>query len=211
MLPEDQIQSIKQQLIQQINSTFPEDKKQEALKQIDAMNAEQLEQFLIQNNLIKPDKNNKEPQQCVFCLIIENKIPTNKIAENQQAIATLEINPISKAHTIIIPKIHSEEVPQKALELAQEIANKIKQLFNPKDIKIYTSKLFGHEIINILPVYTNETKDSEKKQSSQEELQEIQKQLIETPAPEKKPEPVKEKPKQEIISDKTHWLPKRKP
>lgn len=209
MLPEDQIKNIKQQLIQQINSTFPEDKKQSALQQIDTMNSEQLEQFLIQNNLIK---NNGEGQQCVFCSIIENKIPTNKFAENQEAIATLEINPISKAHTIVIPKQHSEDASKTAYELAQEVTKKISSLFNPKKIDLIPTKLFGHEIINILPVYENETISSKKQQASQEQLQEIQKQLIETPTPEKKQEPIKkETATKEIISDKTHWLPSRKP
>jgi len=206
MLSQEQITQIKQQLIEQVNSTFPEEKKQQALQQIEAMDANQLEEFLVQNNLIKENGN----QQCVFCSIIENKIPTNKITENEVAISTLEINPISKAHSIIIPKQHSEEISPEAIKLARETANKIKQIFSPKDIKIYTSKPFGHEIINVLPIYTNETQESERKQTSQKELQEIQKQLIEEKTQEEKPEPIKEKPK-EIISDKTHWLPNRKP
>ena len=60
------------------------------------MSAEQLEEFIKKNNLIQQD------QQCIFCSIIEGKMPSFKIAESDSAIAILEINPISKGHTIII-------------------------------------------------------------------------------------------------------------
>lgn len=210
MLQEEQITQIKQQLIEQVNATFPEDKKQLALEQIDSMDAEQLEEFLIQNNLIKEGEDSQ--QKCVFCSIIEGKTPTNKIEENEQAIATLEINPISKAHTIIIPKLHLEDAPKKAFELTQEISERIKRLFNPKDIKIYTSKLFGHEIINVLPIYKNETQESKRKKADQKELQKIQKQLQEIKTLSLLPaDDQTKKEKQEIISDQTHWLPRRKP
>lgn len=206
MLSEEQASQIKQQLIEQINSTFPEDKKQLALEQIDSMGAEQLEEFLVQNNLVKDEDSS---QQCIFCKIIEDKIPTNKIIENQEAIATLEINPISKAHAIIIPKIHSEEASKKAFELAQEISDRINQTFNPKDIETYTSKMFGHEIINILPIYNNETQESKRKKAETKELKEIQKKLSSVSGKKQETKPI-EKPK-EIISDKTHWLPRRIP
>ena len=206
MLSKEQIVQIKQQLTDQIKSTFPEDKKQLALEQINSMDEEQLEEFLVQNNLIKEENS---PKQCIFCSIIDDKIPTNKIAETSYALATLEINPISKAHTIIIPKIHSKDAPKNAFELAREVSKKIKQIFNPKSTEIYSSELFGHEIINILPIYKNETQKSERKKADSAELKAIQKKL--SFIYEKKQEIKPLKKSKEIISDKTHWLPKRIP
>ncbi len=202
MLSKEQITQLKQQIIEQINSNFPEEKKAESIKKLNSMNDEEFEQFLIQNNLI----HQQEEKDCIFCSILEGKIPTNKFAETEHAIATLDINPISKAHSIIIPKIHSEKAPQQAFQLAEIIKQRIKKIFNPKKIEIYTSNFFGHEIINVLPIYKNETKNSKRQKVSQEELQKIQKQLIEFKE-EKKEKPKKKK----IISDKTHWLPKRIP
>jgi diadenosine tetraphosphate (Ap4A) HIT family hydrolase len=208
MLSTDEISNIRTKLIEQINSTFQEDKKQDALKQIESIQNEQFEDFLKQNNLIQG-----ENQKCIFCSIIEEKMPTNKFAESEHAIATLDINPISKGHSIIIPKIHSKDAPKEAFDLATIIEKRIKKIFKPQKIDISTATIFDHEIINILPVYEGETMESEKKKVTQEELQEIQKQLIDfedkkTPEPEEKIEELKKK---EIISDKTHWLPKRIP
>ena len=60
-LPEDQFNQIKQQLIDHISSTFPEEKKASAINQIQSMNEKELEEFLVQNNLIK----NEGDQQCL--------------------------------------------------------------------------------------------------------------------------------------------------
>jgi hypothetical protein len=65
--------------------------------------------------------------------------------------------------------------------------------------------MFGHEIINILPIYTNETKDSPKKQSKPEELKQIADELSKA-----KEETTEEKP-QEEINEKNTWLSKRIP
>jgi len=119
MLPPEQITQIKSQIIQQIGSTFPEDKKQTAIQQIEAMNPEQLEEFLKQNNLMKPGEN-PETTPCIFCSIVSGQTQSNKIDENSDAIAILEINPISKAHSLVIPKKHSEKVSKKTMQLARK-------------------------------------------------------------------------------------------
>ena len=108
MLPEDQIKNIKQQLFSQLEqSNLPN--KEEIKKSISAMNPEQLEQFLIQNKLIKTDNDSDQegassqegaggnPSQCIFCSIVSEQIQSYKIDENKDSIAILEINPICLA------------------------------------------------------------------------------------------------------------------
>jgi histidine triad (HIT) family protein len=208
MLPEEQIQQIKEQLIQQIDSTFPEDKKEPAKQQIESMNSEQLEEFLKQNKLIKTSQEDSSTHQCIFCSIISGDTQSYPIDENKDSIAVLEINPISKAHTIIIPKQHissSEKLPQTVFSLAKKIAKKIKTKLKPKDIKISSSNFLGHEIINILPVYENETLDSKRYQEKPEELQKLQKLL-------EKKQKIKtvKRPKTKKLKEKL-WLPRRIP
>ena len=204
MLPPEQITKIKNQIIQQINSTFPEDKKQSAIQQIESMNSEQLEEFLKQNNLIKQGET-PETSPCIFCSIVSGQAQSYKLDENSDAIAILEINPISKAHSIVIPKKHSEKVSKKTLQLAEKIKKKISTKFKPKNIEMIPTNLFGHQIINILPIYTNETINSEKHQAKPEELEKIKKQLEKKT----KPEVIKQsKPKK--LKEKL-WLPQRIP
>ena len=214
MIPEKQSEQIKKQLIEQINSTFPEDKKAQAIEQINSMDSEQLKEFLIQNKLIKVSKDGKEihqKDQCIFCSIIGGKIPSYKIAENEQAIAILELNPISPGHTIIIPKLHvkKDEIHKEAFALAEEISKILKEKLNPKEILTETSELIEHGIINVLPVYENENFSSQRKQANPEELEKLQKILTEK-TESKKEEIIEEKPQKEI-NEKNTWLPNRKP
>jgi len=206
-LPKEQIEQIKQQLFQQIESTFPEDKKELAKQQIEAMNSEQLEAFLKQNKLMKTQVGASQGQ-CVFCSIVSEDVQSYKIGEDKNSIAILEINPISKAHTIIIPKEHissSDKLPKEIFSFSKEIAKKIKTKFKPKDIIISSANLFGHEIINILPVYKNETLNSEKHQAKPEDLQKLQEFLNK-----EKPKIIK-KAKPKKLDLKKLWLPKRIP
>jgi len=45
---------------------------------------------------------------CIFCDLIEGKIPSTKILENDNFLAFEDINPQAKIHALIIPKVHVE-------------------------------------------------------------------------------------------------------
>ena len=94
------------------------------------------------------------------------------------------------------------------MQLAKEISEKLK-ILNPKNIQLIPSNILGHEIINILPIYTDETLTSEKHPAKKEDLENLKEQLENQPK-EEKVEEIPEKPKQEI-NEKNTWLPKRLP
>jgi hypothetical protein len=123
-IPKDQAEQIKKQLLVQVEQLQPENKDQ-LKKYIESMNEQELEDFL--------KKQNQNPEvktpECVFCSIINNEIPSYKLAETKKAIAILEINPMSKGHSIVLPKEHTtiEKVPKSSLTLAQKITKKNKK------------------------------------------------------------------------------------
>lgn len=204
MLSDEETEEIKEKLISHIESSFPPEQIDSAKNQIESMNSEQLENFLEKNKLIKnSEEDNEENSECVFCNIVSGKINSVNIDENEEAIAVLEINPISKGHFIVIPKEHGE-VSKEATELAKKISKKIKEKFSPKDIEFSKSKMFGHEIINVLPIYKDENFNSERHHSKIEDLEKIKEELI---IEEKK---IEEKPVIEKIEEFL-WLPKRIP
>ena len=47
---------------------------------------------------------------CVFCKIIAGGIPAEKVYEDDETLAFLDINPVSEGHTLIIPKDHFENI-----------------------------------------------------------------------------------------------------
>ena len=195
-------------LYEELEKTFPENKKAEAISQLKDMNGEQLQEFLVQNNLIRTDKGGA-PQKCIFCSIISGEIPTNRLDENKKAIATLEINPISKGHSLVIPKEHidsPEKIPKESKALAEKVSKRVKTKLKPKEVQIIQGNLFGHEIINILPIYGNETINSKRKQAKPEELEQLKKLLEKTTRASAPRKPRIKKLKAEKL-----WLPKRIP
>ncbi len=47
---------------------------------------------------------------CIFCRIIAGEIPSMRIFEDDDCIATLDIGPASKGHTLVMPKNHYADV-----------------------------------------------------------------------------------------------------
>ena len=179
------------------------------------MDGEDLEEFLSKNNLIANQSN-----QCVFCSIVFGDIPSHKIDENSEAIVVLEINPISKGHSIIIPKKHGKEGSVESKEtttLIKKISKLIVAKLKPKKIEISTSNMFGHDVVNILPVYTDETFNSRRQPARKEELEEVEKLLKAKPKLEKTSKAKTPKRKKSIVKEIVEkfeqklWLPQRIP
>jgi histidine triad (HIT) family protein len=208
MLSEEEVEEIKNKLIGHINSTFPEEQKESAVSQINSMNSEQLEEFLNKNKLIKGDDSSDDSQsECVFCSIANGKIQSCKLDENKEAIAVLDINPISKGHALIIAKTHSDKKQKGVETLAKKISKNLKDKLHPKRIDSSSSRLFGHEVVNLLPVYDEENFNSKRNHSNIDELDAIKLELEQ-----KKEQVKKEEPKSKIEQIKEIlWLPKRIP
>lgn len=75
---------------------------------------------------------------CIFCKIINGEIPSAKVFENEHVLAFLDISQVTKGHTLVIPKVHKEnlfeltpEIAKELFAVVPEIARAIKQEFNP--------------------------------------------------------------------------------
>jgi len=185
MLTEEQSEIIKKQLLEQLENSSLENKEQikEYVQKLDGL---QLEEFLKKNKIMINDSNNSlNPEvnpnansdtlsKCLFCSIINGEINSYKIDENKKSIAILEINPFSRGHAIVIPMQHVsiDKIPKSSLGLAQKIAKKIKIKLKPEDIRIETSNLQGHSIVNVIPLYKDQ--EIKRKKINEKELKELQ-------------------------------------
>jgi histidine triad (HIT) family protein len=177
MIAPEQAEQIKQHLLGQLNN-FPEDQKEIVKKKILTMTNDEIEAFVKQNQLTHLEKEKPSESQCVFCSIVGGKIPSYKLDENKDNIIILEINPLSKGHCLVVPKEHLDvsKIPSSAFILAKKISKKLETKFKPKEVKISSQNMFGHALLEILPIYGTET---ERHKASQEELIEL-KVLLET-------------------------------
>ena len=83
-------------------------------------------------------------EDCIFCQIVDKKIPSQILFENDTNLAFLDIFPISNGHTIVIPKNHYnnlEDIPSGELT---DLFKVVKYLSN----KIYEKlKIDGYNIL----------------------------------------------------------------
>lgn len=45
-------------------------------------------------------------QDCIFCKIVKGEIPSEKIFEDDNYLAFLDIHPVTKGHALLVPKKH---------------------------------------------------------------------------------------------------------
>lgn len=79
-----------------------------------------------------------EMSDCIFCKIINGEIPSAKVFENENVVAFLDISQVTKGHTLVIPKVHKEnvyeltpEIAQNIFEVVPKIANALKATYKP--------------------------------------------------------------------------------
>ena len=109
---------------------------------------------------------------CVFCMIVDGKIPSKKIYEDNDVLAILDISQATKGHTLVIPKKHIldyEEIDLETLnhinKVGKEIYDKIKNKLNPDSIKLVQNNGEMQEVkhfhLHIIPFF-NEGKNDKK-------------------------------------------------
>jgi histidine triad (HIT) family protein len=49
---------------------------------------------------------NTAASDCIFCKIIEGKVPSRKVYEDQEMLAFHDINPWAPVHFLLVPKVH---------------------------------------------------------------------------------------------------------
>jgi histidine triad (HIT) family protein len=124
----------------------------------------------------------------IFSKIISGEIPSYKIAENDKFFAFLDIYPVQKGHTLVIPKIEVDkifDVPDEYLEglllFAKPIAKAIEAVVSCNRVNIITVGLeVPHAHVHLIP--TTHPSDvhlnNPKLKLSKEEFTEIQQKII---------------------------------
>ena len=88
---------------------------------------------------------------CIFCKIAKGEIPCNKIYEDNEYLAFLDISPLNKGHTLVIPKKHFRwvyDVPEQGKYWA--VAQKItKQLLDKMHASFVMFVTWGEEDLYI--------------------------------------------------------------
>ncbi|MFN7088204.1 MAG: HIT family protein [Candidatus Paceibacteria bacterium] len=106
---------------------------------------------------------------CIFCKIAKKEIPAEIVYEDKNAIAFLDINPISPGHTMIIPKYHApnlswlpDEYIGPLFFAVKQVADKLQKALNPDGLSFginqgrVTGQTIDHLHIHIAPRFVGD-------------------------------------------------------
>jgi histidine triad (HIT) family protein len=74
-------------------------------------------------------------KDCLFCKIAKKEVKSFKVFENDDVYAFYDINPISKYHTLVIPKKHYEnlyDIPEKEFLAVMKVVRELVLLYKKK-------------------------------------------------------------------------------
>jgi histidine triad (HIT) family protein len=100
-----------------------------------------------------------ENKECIFCKIIRGEIPCDRIYEDKDVLAFLDINPFVKGHLLVIPKKHSrwiwdiEDGDYRTLvEKTKYLANVLRKSFDTDWVEEVIAGIgVEHSQIHLLP------------------------------------------------------------
>ena len=67
-------------------------------------------------------------ENCIFCKIINQEIPSYKVYEDDKVYAFLDISQTTKGHTLIVPKKHVSDIFDYDEELAANVFSRIPKI-----------------------------------------------------------------------------------
>lgn len=105
---------------------------------------------------------------CIFCDIIDGKIPSKKIYEDDNVLAILDISQVTYGHTLVMPKKHYKNIldcPKedlyKVISVTQDLSKKIMNKLEAKGFNTLsnTNEVSGQSVehlhFHIIPRYTS--------------------------------------------------------
>ncbi len=106
---------------------------------------------------------------CIFCKIIAGEIPADKIYEDDNTFAFLDIAPINPGHTLVIPKNHHLnifEIPEETLGqmmiTVKKVAVALKESLGAENINLgmnngkSAGQVVMHAHIHVMPRYEDD-------------------------------------------------------
>ena len=96
----------------------------------------------------------------IFSKIVRNEVPSYKVYENENFLAFLDINPLKKGHTLVIPKIEVDYIfdlkskeYQELWNFAKLVAKGMKRVIKCERISIVVMGLeVPHAHIHLIPL-----------------------------------------------------------
>ena len=105
-------------------------------------------------------------KDCIFCQIVNGSIPSQKLFEDDDVVALLDISQVTKGHALVISKKHYEnflatpkDIVHKVMDVAQRIGQVQIQMMGAKGVNILSNcyeeagQTVMHFHVHVIPRY----------------------------------------------------------
>jgi len=130
-------------------------------------------------------------ENCIFCKIVKGEAHVDKIYEDKDVIAFLDLNSLTKGHTLVVPKTHKRWLWEhndkeycEIMKVVKKIANVMRSHYNIEWVEMVVAGMGVHHThVHILPRFQNDghreipLESTREKTFSLEELSEMTKDL----------------------------------
>ncbi|AEF41742.1 HIT family protein [Hoyosella subflava] len=62
-----------------------------------------------------------DQQECIFCSIVAGSGPAHVVYEDENVVAFLDIRPIKRGHTLVIPRTHAQDLSELPQQLGAQV------------------------------------------------------------------------------------------
>jgi len=83
---------------------------------------------------------------CIFCMIVTGELPSEIVDSDERTIAFMDINPATRGHALVIPRIHAEDLVAVSAEdlaatmaSARRLAGRMRDTIRPDGFNILNS------------------------------------------------------------------------
>lgn len=107
---------------------------------------------------------------CIFCAILEGRVPRSVVYEDEDAVVFMDLFPVHPGHALIVPRRHIEdlescpgELAGRLFELSGKIAPAVVRATDAAGFNVWTAngKAAGQEVLHlhlhVLPRYEHDT------------------------------------------------------
>jgi histidine triad (HIT) family protein len=105
-------------------------------------------------------------EDCIFCMVLRGEIPSERIYEDDHAIAVMDINPWTRGHAVVFPRKHAAnlfEIEDEELEhvavAAKRVATKLRDTLDCDGVNLLQSngavawQTIFHLHVHVIPRY----------------------------------------------------------
>jgi histidine triad (HIT) family protein len=108
-------------------------------------------------------------EDCIFCMVLRGEIPSERIYEDEHAVAVMDINPWTRGHVVVFPRKHATnlfEIEDGELEhvavAAKRVATKLRDALDCDGVNLLQSngaaawQTIFHLHVHVIPRYEDD-------------------------------------------------------